>query len=485
MEKSTGAVSTSLYYQTGTPYHPGMTTLPASVPVNAVPATQPYPSQAYIQGGYFPLYPISTGSPQHRQTPPPLTQLSSSNLHSASFTCSSLSPNQPNFLQQAYQGELLSQGLEGNFSPQQQPCMWPDVTTQPLFSLANVLSLAMSVAQSFMLPTAAPGASTLPQGMPPAVSYLHQTSNHLPPHQPYPPAYAQQQAFPADSAYIPGQTGLPDLYQTPETVSQSPPHPGCEQPPSNRIPHDKIFKAIASMFPDKGTTEELKEKYKELTESPSPVKLPPQCTPSMDGPGAESVQREQSLHSFHTLFCRRCFKYDCFLHPFHATPNVYKRKIKEIRIETEPCGLDCFMLLKGAKEFADQNMVKSQRPRRRQRRHKQPSSSASTPGEGKEGDSDRETTSSSEGNSRCQTPIKLKQSSEQPDSVEAVQWNGAEESLFRVLQGTYYNNFCSIARLIGTKTCRQVRQHPASAVQLAQHRNALQLWPKVSHRLQF
>ncbi|MGH0142976.1 UNVERIFIED_CONTAM: hypothetical protein FKN15_017290 [Acipenser sinensis] len=230
----------------------------------------------------------------------------------------------------------------------------------------------------------------------------------------------------------------------------------CEQPPSNRIPHDKIFKAIASMFPDKGTTEELKEKYKELTESPSPVKLPPQCTPSMDGPGAESVQREQSLHSFHTLFCRRCFKYDCFLHPFHATPNVYKRKIKEIRIETEPCGLDCFMLLKGAKEFADQNMVKSQRPRRRQRRHKQPSSSASTPGEGKEGDSDRETTSSSEGNSRCQTPIKLKQSSEQPDSVEAVQWNGAEESLFRVLQGTYYNNFCSIARLIGTKTCRQV-----------------------------
>ncbi|XP_034762699.1 histone-lysine N-methyltransferase EZH2-like isoform X5 [Acipenser ruthenus] len=250
---------------------------------------------------------------------------------------------------------------------------------------------------------------------------------------------------------------------------------GCEQPPSNRIPHDKIFKAIASMFPDKGTTEELKEKYKELTESPSPVKLPPQCTPSMDGPGAQSVQREQSLHSFHTLFCRRCFKYDCFLHrkspepgrscrsrlcspllSFHATPNVYKRKIKEIRIETEPCGLDCFMLLKGAKEFADQNMVKSQRPRRRQRRHKQPSSSASTPGEGKEGDSDRETTSSSEGNSRCQTPIKLKQSSEQPDSVEAVQWNGAEESLFRVLQGTYYNNFCSIARLIGTKTCRQV-----------------------------
>lgn len=30
---------------------------------------------------------------------------------------------------------------------------------------------------------------------------------------------------------------------------------------------------------------------------------------------------------------------------FHATPNVYKRKNKEIKIEPEPCGTDCFLLL--------------------------------------------------------------------------------------------------------------------------------------------
>ncbi|XP_077069230.1 histone-lysine N-methyltransferase EZH1 [Siphateles boraxobius] len=225
------------------------------------------------------------------------------------------------------------------------------------------------------------------------------------------------------------------------------------------IPHDKIFTAIASMFPYKGTMEELKNKYKDLLEPSIPVKLPPLCTPSMDGPFAKSVQREQSLHSFHTLFCRRCFKYDCFLHPFHASPNVYKRKNKEIRMETEPCGLDCFLLQKGAKEFADLNMQKSQRPRRR-RRQPHPSSSCGPTGsgeEGKDGDSDHDTTSSSESNSRCASPTKLRSGDEKPEeSKPPAQWGGAEESLFRVLHGTYYNNFCSIARLIGTKTCREV-----------------------------
>nr|XP_023691167.1 histone-lysine N-methyltransferase EZH1-like isoform X1 [Paramormyrops kingsleyae]XP_023691168.1 histone-lysine N-methyltransferase EZH1-like isoform X1 [Paramormyrops kingsleyae] len=246
---------------------------------------------------------------------------------------------------------------------------------------------------------------------------------------------------------------------------------------SKKLPHDKIFMAIASMFPYKGTTEELKEKYKDLLEPPSPVKLPPLCTPNMDGPFAKSVQREQSLHSFHTLFCRRCFKYDCFLHPFHATPNMYRRKSKEMHIETEPCGAHCFLLQKGAREFVDQNMLKSQRSRRRRKQTRPASSSCPGPsvsaGEGKETESDHETTSSSEENSRCQTPSRMQlagdvgeehgeepkeESREEPvgEADLGSGWSGAEESLFRVLHGTYFNNFCSIARLIGTKTCKQV-----------------------------
>ncbi|XP_037664970.1 histone-lysine N-methyltransferase EZH1 isoform X1 [Choloepus didactylus] len=249
---------------------------------------------------------------------------------------------------------------------------------------------------------------------------------------------------------------------------------GNKKSSKKQFPNDMIFSAIASMFPENGVPDDMKERYRELTEMSDPNALPPQCTPNIDGPNAKSVQREQSLHSFHTLFCRRCFKYDCFLHPFHATPNVYKRKNKEIKIEPEPCGTECFLLLEGAKEYAMLHNPRSKCSGRRRRRHHIVSAScsntsASAVAETKEGDSDRDTgndwaSSSSEANSRCQTPTKQKASPAPPQLCvveapsEPVEWTGAEESLFRVFHGTYFNNFCSIARLLGTKTCKQVFQ---------------------------
>ncbi|XP_031209932.1 histone-lysine N-methyltransferase EZH1 [Mastomys coucha] len=137
-----------------------------------------------------------------------------------------------------------------------------------------------------------------------------------------------------------------------------------------QFPNDMIFSAIASMFPENGVPDDMKERYRELTEMSDPNALPPQCTPNI------------------------------------------KRKNKEIKIEPEPCGTDCFLLLEGAKEYAMLHNPRSKCSGRRRRRHPVVSASCSN----------------------------------------------TSASAMAETHGTYFNNFCSIARLLGTKTCKQVFQ---------------------------
>ena len=87
------------------------------------------------------------------------------------------------------------------------------------------------------------------------------------------------------------------------------------------IPSDNVFQAIATLFPDMGNVNKLCEKFIELTENKSAILK--ECTPNIDTVDAVSTGHEQTMHSFNTLFCRRCFKYDCFLHrlqPLHPRP---------------------------------------------------------------------------------------------------------------------------------------------------------------------
>uniref|UniRef100_A0A8W8L4Q4 [histone H3]-lysine(27) N-trimethyltransferase n=1 Tax=Magallana gigas TaxID=29159 RepID=A0A8W8L4Q4_MAGGI len=183
------------------------------------------------------------------------------------------------------------------------------------------------------------------------------------------------------------------------------------------FPSDAIFEAISAEFPEKGSGDDLKEKYKDLIEVKETTgNMPPECTPNIDGAGAQSVPRDQTMHSFHTLFCRRCFKYDCFLHPYHPTPSMLTRKMPETKQETEPCGPHCYLHLVGLPD---------------------------------------------EKGEHCEVK---KEEKIEPKSVTDVKqektriddWMPGEESLFRVIQDMHRTNYCAMAKLIKTKTCVQV-----------------------------
>lgn len=183
------------------------------------------------------------------------------------------------------------------------------------------------------------------------------------------------------------------------------------------FPSDAIFEAISAEFPEKGSGDDLKEKYKDLIEVKETTgNMPPECTPNIDGAGAQSVPRDQTMHSFHTLFCRRCFKYDCFLHPYHPTPSMLTRKMPETKQETEPCGPHCYLHLVGLPDEKGEHCEVKKEEK-----------------------------------------IELKSVTDvKQEKTRIDDWMPGEESLFRVIQDMHRTNYCAMAKLIKTKTCVQV-----------------------------
>ncbi|XP_057682016.1 serine/threonine-protein kinase WNK4 isoform X1 [Corythoichthys intestinalis] len=148
---------------------------------------------------------------------PPLTRVSSSPTFGS--VPSPVPPGSPNLLKD-------SESPPGPPPTPQHPGMWPP-HSQPLFSLANVISMAMSMAQSFIPPTQ--------QGMPSYGGFHPHTAY------PYPPQYQTptlEVPYPANvcpsSGTTPPTEGFPQGWQ--DTSPASPPQTPLQQTGASASP---------------------------------------------------------------------------------------------------------------------------------------------------------------------------------------------------------------------------------------------------------
>lgn len=175
-----------------------------------------------------------------------------------------------------------------------------------------------------------------------------------------------------------------------------------KQPPITPPDPDLMFAAMSAVLLDQGSAEDIKAKYYRLIRPQPDEPTPPlESNPNIDGDKAQSASREQTMHSFHTLFCRRCYEYDCCLHP--PIKSVPRRNYRNSEEPTEPhkcekCGAKANDSLNGGDAGEDKKIV-----------------------------------------------------------IDFSDWTGAEMSLARVFNTVYRSNYCMIAEVIETKTCSQVR----------------------------
>ncbi|XP_018576672.1 histone-lysine N-methyltransferase E(z)-like [Anoplophora glabripennis] len=235
-----------------------------------------------------------------------------------------------------------------------------------------------------------------------------------------------------------------------------------------RFPHIKVFEAVSQVFPEKGDADDIRDKYIKLTKKTDP-NCPPECIANIDGPSAISVPRNRTMHSFHTLFCRRCLLYDCFLHRqenSHQGPNLQKRKGPELQMFSEPCGKDCYMLLNEVKEQKSVGNQMAQifkiNERWRHAFEEESGSTCLTENARRNSNDSGNDTSSESSNDKTSKDDSVNLISTNTRSLSLLQgddnkgWTGSDESLYRTLHRLFLKNYCAIAQMMLTKTCQQV-----------------------------
>jgi hypothetical protein len=262
---------------------------------------------------------------------------------------------------------------------------------------------------------------------------------------------------------------------------------------------DAVLESISQRFPEIGTLDLIRQRWTTLKEKTngstanesSTINHNLESVPNIDGSNATNKSREQTMHSFRTLFCRRCLRYDCFLH--QGAPIKPRKQIYDIKPDFAPCGSNCFFHLDSVKEkimkLNQERNLEAMESKKMLKKIKSQRSAQSSGNEASSEDSNESNNGSTSGLSKtisfenlfCKTAAieetnaesePALSSKEDEDAMkeekedlqrhcECGEWTGAEQSLLRCLLGVYnnVNNFCCIAEALTSKCCLHVYEY--------------------------
>jgi hypothetical protein len=186
---------------------------------------------------------------------------------------------------------------------------------------------------------------------------------------------------------------------------------------------------------------------------------PKEFTPNIDNSLlAFDTTVENTLHSYFMLFCRRCYRYDCFIHKDKAGTPDSNNQSKNSNRNYRPCNSYCYR----NKSISSYQQRRAKAELKRSHSELVNNAKFQTPVNGfysKRIKSNiiksEQLLSSSIPSSFYQNGFLFKPSLKRKLNNEISNWLSSEKSLFRIFHTIYGDNICLIADLLD-KSCSQV-----------------------------
>ncbi|UJR28086.1 hypothetical protein I4U23_009342 [Adineta vaga] len=215
-----------------------------------------------------------------------------------------------------------------------------------------------------------------------------------------------------------------------------------------------LFDTLIKFYPS--SADLIRDRFGTVFES---KRLPPkEFTPNIDNKSlALDTTIENTLHSYFMLFCRRCHRYDCFLHKDKpVTPNL-NQLTKNSNNNSRPCNPQCYQ--RNSKSSYQQRRTKLELKRSYSELFDNTISKSSTNGfhskRPKSNMIKTEEISSTYDFNFSPNGLLFKPSLKRKFTDELSNWLASDKSLFRIFYKIFGNNICMIADLID-KPCSQV-----------------------------